>query len=236
VEVRSVEVLSARRSSLVGEVVERLRKVIDQKGMAGGERLPTEAQLIAQLGVSRTVLREAVGRLEAIGMIDVRHGQGMFVGDRDGLTSCAQLARSAMSITNHDHKHFADLRCAIEYHAVRQAAERADPAQIAELETLFRKIACEDQTFDEAMRVDFAFHRKLVEIAGNPLTLDMFTMLQEFVLAGMKQVSQKPRDFKGAYRIHRPIFEAVRAGDPDAAEAAMRKHMDYYNERMAELE
>jgi DNA-binding FadR family transcriptional regulator len=217
-------------------VVERLRRIIEENGLSAGDRLPTEAQLIAELGVSRTVLREAIGRLETIGLIDVRHGQGMFVGARDGLASCAQLARSAMAITHQDQRHFADLRCALEYHAVREAARQAKPEHLAELQALLHKIACEDQTFDQAMEVDFTFHRKLFEMAGNPLTLNLIAMLQEFVLASMKKVSQRPRDHKGAYRVHRPIFEAVRQGDPDAAETAMRKHMAYYTARMAELE
>src|SRR5262245_55546490 len=213
-----------RRSSLVGEVVDRLRKIVEEEGLSAGDRLPTEAQLISKLLVSRTVLREAVGRLETLGLIDVRHGQGMFVGARNGLESCVRLARSAMAISNRDLKQFADLRCAIEYHAVRQAADLANPEQIAELEAMVEEIACEQQTFEQAMSVDFAFHRRLVEVAGNPLTLDLFCMLQEFILAGMQKVSIRPRDYQGAYRVHRPIFEAIRAADPDAAEVAMRKH------------
>jgi GntR family transcriptional repressor for pyruvate dehydrogenase complex len=230
-----VPVISARRSSLVNEVVDRLRQLIEEEGLSAGDRLPTEAQLIARLGVSRTVLREAVVRLESIGLVTVRHGQGMFVGDRNGLASCAQLARSVMAVSDRDLQQFADLRCAIEYHAVRLAAQKAAPGQVAELAELLRQIAREDQTFDEAMAVDFAFHRKLVEIAGNPLTLGLFTVLQEYVLAGMKKVSQRPRDHRGAYRVHRPIFEAVKIHDADAAESAMRNHMDYYVARMAEL-
>lgn len=230
-----VALLLARRSSLVEEVVGRLRQVIEDEGLSAGDRLPTETQLIAKLGVSRTVLREAVGRLETIGLVAVRHGQGMFVGDRDGLLSCALLARSVMAISDRELKHFADLRCAIEYHAVREAAARATPEQIAALKISVEKIA-KDQAFDEAMRVDFAFHRQLVEMAGNPLTLDLFTVLQEFVLVGMKKVSQQPRNHRAAYEVHRPIFEAVRKNDPDAAERAMRAHMAHYVIRMEKLE
>lgn len=228
-------VLSARRSSLVGEVVDRLRALIEDDNLSAGDRLPTEAQLMGKLEVSRTVLREAVGKLEMLGLISVRHGQGMFVGDRDGLAQCAQLARSALTISDRDPKHFGDLRCAIEFHAVRRAAERATPEQIAELEVLLDGISRDDQTFEQALVVDFAFHRKLVEIAGNPLSLSLFTVLQQFVLIAMKKISKKPRDHRAMDEVHRPIFEGVRRHDPDAAEAAMRKHMDYWTERLAEL-
>jgi GntR family transcriptional repressor for pyruvate dehydrogenase complex len=230
-----VPVLSARRSSLVGEVVNRLRALIKDDNLSAGDRLPTEAQLTAKLEVSRTALREAIGRLETLGLISVRHGQGMFVGDRDGLAQCAQLARSALTISDRDPKHFGDLRRAIEYHAVRQAAERATPEQIAELEKLVTGIA-RQQSFDQAMAVDFAFHRKLVEVAGNPLSLSLFTVLQEFVLAGMTKTSKQPRDHQAMYELHRPIFEGVRRHDPNAAEAAMRKHMEFWTEQMSKLD
>jgi GntR family transcriptional repressor for pyruvate dehydrogenase complex len=229
-------VLTPRRNSLVGEVIDRLRSIIAEENLAVGDRLPTESQLIARLGVSRTVLREAVGRLETIGLITVRHGQGMFVGSRDGLASCAQLACSAMSLSNTDLKHLADLRCAMEYHAVRQAALKATPEQIAKLEEFLGGIAREDQSWEDALAVDFAFHRKLVEAAGNPLSLNLFAMLQEFILAGMDKISVRPRDHRGMHRVHKPILDAVKMKDPDAAEAAMRHHMDYYVTRIAELD
>jgi DNA-binding FadR family transcriptional regulator len=64
----------------VDEVVEKLRALIEDRGLSPGERFPTEGQLVRELGVSRNTLREAIGRLEAVGVICVRHGLGMFVG------------------------------------------------------------------------------------------------------------------------------------------------------------
>ena len=75
-----MRIRSSRKGSLVSTVVERLREFVEQEKLKSGDRLPTEAELLEQLGVSRTVLREAIGRLETIGLVAVRHGQGMFVG------------------------------------------------------------------------------------------------------------------------------------------------------------
>src|SRR5262249_1007028 len=69
------------RESLVDTVVERIRAVIEQGHLKAGDRLPTEAELSAQLGVSRTVVREAVSQLESVGLLSVQRGRGTFVGD-----------------------------------------------------------------------------------------------------------------------------------------------------------
>ena len=129
---------SARKGSLVSTVVERLRQFVEEKKLQSGDRLPTEAELLKQFGVSRTVLREAVGRLETIGLVAVRHGQGMFVGDPDTLAGCLSLLRSAMAISPRDLTQFAEFRTALECHTARRSAELASPEDVAQLEAALR--------------------------------------------------------------------------------------------------
>jgi len=228
-----VQTVSLRRRSLVDEVVESLRIHIENSGLSAGDRLPTEAQLVRQLGVSRNALREAIRRLETVGMIGVRHGQGMFIGDRDGLSGCTKLFRSAMTMSGKDLTDLAELRCVIEYHTVRRAAELATPEQVAELCEALERMSCEDQTHEEAIRTDFEFHRKLAEMAGNELMLTLMTIMEELLLSAILIATEKPRAFQANSEIHRPIFDGVQAGDPDAAEKAMRYHMKVFCARIA---
>ena len=221
-----------RRSSLVSEVVTLLREVIESKGLKPGDRLPTEAELVASLEVSRPVLREAVSRLETLGLIRVRRGLGMFVGDRDSLAGCLKLVRTAMAVTPRDLTQFADLRSALEHHGARRAAERATKADVTELERLCDEMDRPELPYEKAIGIDFAFHRKLVEISGNELMLNVMLVLQEFIVEAMLQTTPRPRDRGVSRRLHRAILEAVRAGDPEAAEAAMREHMDVTRERL----
>jgi len=225
---------SARKGSLVSTVVERLRQYIEQTKLKSGDRLPTEAELLEQLGVSRTVLREAIGRLETIGLVTVRHGQGMFVGDPDTLAGCLTMLRSAMTISPRDLTRFIEFRTALECYAARRAAELARPEQLASLEALCDLMEKPDQAYEEAIQGDFAFHLKLAEITGNPLLVNIVTVLQQFILAGMVQTTPKPRDRNVSRRLHRTIVRAVKAHDPEAAEAAMREHMRYTSERIAD--
>jgi GntR family transcriptional repressor for pyruvate dehydrogenase complex len=225
--------IPVRRRSLVDEVVEKLRALIDASGLSPGDRIPTEAQLVERLGVSRNALREGIRRLETIGLITVRHGQGMFISEREGLSGCTKLFRSAMDISGKDLTDLAELRCVIEYHTARRAAELASPQQVAELREALDRMGCETQSHEEAVRTDFEFHRKLAEIAGNELMLTIMAIMEELLLSAMVIATEKPRAFRANFEIHQAVWQAVQAGDPEAAEQAMRYHMKVFCSRIA---
>jgi GntR family transcriptional repressor for pyruvate dehydrogenase complex len=226
------QVESIRRSSLVSEVVTLLREVIESQGLSPGDRLPTEAELVESLEVSRPVLREAISQLETLGLVQVRRGRGMFVGDRDSLAGCLKLVRTAMAVTPRDLTQFTDLRSALECHAARKAAELATDGDVAELEALCDEMDRRDPTYEKAIGIDFAFHRKLIEITGNELMLNVMTVLQQFVVEAMLQTTPRPRDRSVSRRLHRAILEGVRKGDGKAAERAMREHMEVTRRRL----
>src|SRR5262249_31986568 len=105
-----VKIKPVKRTSLVDTVMERIRSLVTDGHLAPGDRLPTEAELIQQLEVSRTVLREAIGRLEAMGLIAVRGPRGMFVGDTGSLLSCVRLLRSALTVSPRELVQFTEFR------------------------------------------------------------------------------------------------------------------------------
>src|SRR5262245_55853004 len=121
------------RHSLVDAVVSRIREVIEQGRLRAGDRLPTEAELSEQLGVSRTVVREAVSQLESLGLLSVQRGRGMFVGDGSGLAGCVKILRTAMALSPGELVRFTEFRTAVECYAARLAAERATPEDLADL-------------------------------------------------------------------------------------------------------
>ena len=220
-----VKVKPIKRQSLVDTVVERIRGVIAEH-FGPGQRLPTEAEWGEQLQVSRTVIREAVGRLEAMGLVTVRGSRGMFVGDTGSLLNCVRLVRSAMTISPRELLRFTEFRRAIECDSVRQAAERAGPKDLAELDELCEEIRRPDLSDAEAFALDFRFHRKIMELTGNELTCNVMDVVQEFVLASIRECGYRRRDPEVTYRGHRAVVDAIRRKDPDAAEKAMREHLD----------
>ncbi|GIW78533.1 MAG: GntR family transcriptional regulator [Gemmatales bacterium] len=214
-----------RRQSLVDSVIEQIQNVITEGDYGPGDRLPTEADLVKQLDVSRTVLREAIGRLRAMGLVTTRGPRGMFVGDTSSLRNCAQLIRSAMAISPQELTQFTEFRRGLECEAVRLAAERATPEDIAELEDLCEQVRNRNSSAEEVFDVDLRFHQKLLSIAGNELIANVMAVVQEFMMASIVEGGRGRRHPK-TYPQHHAIVEAIRKRDPDAAEHAMREHLD----------
>jgi DNA-binding FadR family transcriptional regulator len=222
-----LKIKPVQRDSLVDAVVARIREVIEQGHLRAGDRLPTEAELSEQLGVSRTVVREAVSQLESLGLLSVQRGRGTFVGSRSSLTSCVKMLRTALALSPGELVQFTEFRTALECHAARRAAERATEQDLAELQTLCDDMDRPGRDYLDAMRLDFQFHRRLMAITGNELLSSVLEVIQEFVLAAMVQTTPQPRDRAQSHRRHLAILRAVRRRDPDAAEKAMRAHMQH---------
>jgi len=213
------------RQSAVDQVVERITGVIRDRKLTAGERLPGEFELVEQLQVSRPVLREALARLQSLGLVDIQRGRGTFVGDASSLSNCVRLLQSAVTLSPQELTAYAELRSAIEVQAARQAAERATADDVVALQAMLTQLEREDLPYAELLEIDFDFHRKLIEMAGNPLMQNLMEVIYEFVLAQMARTTPTPKENKLGRRLHREIVAAVKAGEPDAAERAMREHM-----------
>jgi len=203
-------------------------------GFQAGDRLPSEVELVKQFQVSRPVLREAVSRLEAIGLLSVRHGSGTFVADREWLSSCIKLVGSSMAIEPRELLQFLEFRRVVEGYAARRAAAAAEPNQVAALDQLLEEaLNMVPQGSSEAMLADFRFHCTLVEIGGNKLMRNVMELLQEFIMVSMMRAQPIVWvDPEGA-GVHRAIMRAIRDRSPEAAEQAVHAHMDLLARRLA---
>lgn len=223
----------AERTSMVQAVTEKLRRFIVHSDLSSGDRLPSEAELLKQLRVSRPVLREAISRLAAIGLLSVRHGSGTFVAPREWLSSCVKMAGSAMTIEPRELLQFVEFRRVLESYAARNAAETATPEQIAGLEqTLEEALDVADQGSQGAMEADFRFHCMLVEIGGNRLMRGLLELLQEFIMVGMKRTQPAATIDSESAAIHRAIVKAIRSHSPKSAEDAVVAHMGLLAQRL----
>lgn len=221
-----------QRNSLVQVVAGRIRAMIRDGGLEAHDRLPTEQELVGRLGVSRTVVREAVKQLAAMGLVAIERGRGTYVAGQDTLMNCIRLVRTAMTVSSRELAQFIELRAAIEYYAVRLAAERATPEEVAELTLLCEEMIREGQEPAEARRLDLRLHLRFVELAGVKLMRDIMEIIQEFVWEGMQR-TWPTRPVPGENEtLHMTIVEAIRDHDPDAAERALRRHMELLFSRL----
>lgn len=216
-------------------VVEQIRAFIQKSGMKPGDRLPSEPLFIENLRVSRGILREAIRRLETLGILTVEHGRGMFVGTGDNLLQCARLFRTAMTIGCDDMEQFTDFRRMIECYAVRRAAARATPEDLAHLEELCERMDPKRSSYEEMVRADCAFHLKIVDIAGNGLVRHSMAILQEFLVAEIWHTSCNASDREANPVVHREIVQALRDRDANRAEALISRHMDLCDTILAQL-
>jgi GntR family transcriptional repressor for pyruvate dehydrogenase complex len=215
-----MQLAAIERRTTVDLVVDRIAQVIKDRKLAAGSRLPGEHDLVAQLQVSRPVLREALARLQSLGLVDIQRGR-----DTSSLTNCVRLLQTAVTISPQELLAYAELRSAIEVQAARQAAEKATDEDIAELAKLLKQLDDEDLPYANALEIDFRFHRKLLSIADNKLMQNLMEVIYEFVLAQMARTTPSQKDNQLGRRLHSAILKAIRENDPDAAESAMRKHM-----------
>lgn len=228
-----MQIEAIERQTTAELVVERLAHVIKEQNLSAGERLPGEHELVARLQVSRPILREALARLQSMGLVDIRRGRGTFVADRTSLANCVRLLRSAVTISPQELRSYAELRTAIEVQAARQAAARATEADVRELSDLLERLDDEDLPYPDALELDFQFHRKLIEIAGNPLMQNMIEVIYEFVLTQMVRTTPSQRENALGRKLHKSILRAIRQGNPDAAAQAMQQHMQAVLDRLA---
>ena len=142
-----MQIEAIERLTTADLVVERIARVIRERNMTPGDRLPGEHELVEQLQVSRSVLREALARLQSMGLVDIHRGRGTFVGTRTSLAKCVQLLRSAVTISPQELRAYVELRSALEVQAVRQAAEHATAADIGQLAALLKRLDDDELPF-----------------------------------------------------------------------------------------
>ena len=219
-----------RARNLTDEVVERIADDIRKGRFAPGARLPTEQELVAALGVSRTVVREAVAALRADGMVTTRQGSGAFVAADPGRVPFRIDPAGLSSIE--DVLEVMELRLAIEVEAAALAATRITPSRLVPIRRALRAIEAVLAKGGGAVTEDFAFHRAIAQASGNTRIAELLELLGHHVIPrqSVRLSLIAPAAAQRLYltRIqeeHGRIFQAI--GNADAAEArkAMRAHL-----------
>jgi DNA-binding FadR family transcriptional regulator len=222
------------------EVVDRIAAQISEGQLPAGARLPTEQAMMAAMGVSRTVVREAISALRARGLVMTRQGAGAFVNadapqqpyaiDPDGLGSL----NSVIEIL--------ELRTAVEMEAAAIASERATSVQLKAIAKAAATFSRAIESGDRAVKEDFDFHFAIAVATQN----SRFVGFLEF-LGGLIIPRQSIRTFDGKADLqrsylesvekeHQVIVDAISARAPRKARDAMRRHLLNGKERYRQLE
>ncbi len=208
-----------QKVSLSDTATEALRAEIRSGRWAVGSRIPNEASLSETLGVSRGTIREAVRVLASQGLLDVRHGSGTYVRSLVGTDGALDSARRASLRDRFE------ARCALDVEAARLAALRANAATIVRLRALLAQRGSSDKG-DRAAFIarDLAFHRAVVAASDNRAMVELYDFFSASITETIEATTagDLPEPDMAA---HMAIVDAIETGEPDKADAAVRRFM-----------
>lgn len=210
---------SLSKTNLADTAVEAIRNEILSLRWAIGEKLPNEAMLSAMLSVSRGTVREAVRVLASQGILETRQGSGTYVLSTADTTRPLTMARRAGLRDQFE------ARLALDAEAARLAAQRQTPAAIAGLRALLAERG-HYEGGDKAAFIarDFAFHQAVIAASGNAVLIGMYDFFSALIAETIEATlgADLPEPDMAA---HAAIVDTIESGDPDAADAAVRRFM-----------
>jgi len=213
-----------RRNRLYEEVAEKLQQwILDE--MHPGDKLPPEWQLGKLFGVGRSSVRDAVRRLQAMGLVEPHQGQGTVVCE----TSDHSIVSPLASILVRKRKLVAellDVRKIIEPAIAARAAHNASPEQIVEMESILRRQYEKEKRSETAIEEDSDFHYCLALAANNSVLLRVLEVLTDLLQKSREDPLQVRGRASSSLSGHRDIVSAIRRKDAAEAEVAMRRHLD----------
>jgi len=215
--------------NLTDEVVKRIADAIRGGWLEPGARLPTEQELMAALGVSRTVVREAVAALRADGLVTTRQGSGAFVA-ADASRVPFRIDPAGLSSIE-DVLEVMELRLAIEVEAAALAAEKITPARLVPIRRALRAVESALRKDGAAIKEDFGFHRAIAAASGNSRIAELLELLGHHVIprqsirVSLTSPGEHRRYLLRIQEEHGRIVEAIANGDPGEARKAMRTHL-----------
>ena len=224
---------------LSAEVVDRLAEQITSGKLPAGAKLPSEQEMMRGMGVSRTVVREAVAALRARGLVMTRQGAGAFV-DRDSSRQPYVIDPGGLGSLN-SVLDILELRMAVESEAAAIASERATSVQIKAIREAQRVFSRAISSGERAIKEDFAFHQAIALATQNNRFVEFLQFLGRLIIP-----RQSIRSFEGSpdgpfkylgriEKEHEAISHAIGAHSPGKAREAMRGHLLKSRERYREL-
>jgi GntR family transcriptional repressor for pyruvate dehydrogenase complex len=221
---RALGLAPVQRTPLYKQILERIQRLAEEGAIAPGDQLPAERELAEQLGVSRTSLRQALTALEALGMIEIRHGAGAYLVAAEPEQVVHSLAVT-FAEQNRRLPDAMEARMALERFIAGLAASRRTGADLKRAREALEGMEREIEAGELGTGGDAEFHRAIWFAAHNEVLRQLLEGLQE-QLARIREesLSQTGRPRRSLVA-HWRILEAIEAGDAGGAVAAMDAHL-----------
>ena len=214
---------AVRKNRVHEEVAKQIEALILQK-MRPGDKLPAERELAELLGVSRSSIRDAIRRLELMGLVEPRQGAGTVVRE----ISPDALVNPLANVIQHKRQlvgELLDFRRMLEPPLAARAATHASAEDVAAMEEILRRQSAKVRGGDVAVEEDSEFHYRIAMASGNSVVLKVVDIVMDLLRETRERSLQSQGRPQKSLAGHRRILSAIRRRDPAAAQAAMRQHI-----------
>ncbi|SCF58808.1 transcriptional regulator, GntR family [Streptomyces sp. Ncost-T10-10d] len=219
------------RESSVSEVAKRLLDHLSEGNLKPGTRLPAERQLADALGVARSSVRGALSALDVLGIIEIRPGSGSYV--REGTSEFLPRAINwGLMLGQRRTRDLVEVRTFMEGMSARLAADRASAEDVERLAGHLERMREAGTDVKAFIDADIAFHLETANIARNSVLSDILHSIRALLQVWMERAGDIEGTVSGTLHEHGAVLDAIRAGDPEAADAAMAEHMRLASERL----
>ena len=213
-----------QRTKLRDLAAERLFEMVFSGGLGPGERLPPERELVVRLGVSRTVVREALNLLEARGVINIEHGRGAVVGG-GGTEAVRDTLGVLLRVRPRTLWDLLEIRKILEVEIAGLAAGRTVAADVEEMKTWIWRMRTSIDVPEGYVDADVEFHAALARATRNEVLLTMLEPVVELLRTSRRVSASRPGSALRALGEHEEILRRVEAGDAEGARREMREHL-----------
>jgi len=214
-----------RRLTLTSQVVDYVLSLIKSGTVKPGQQLPTEMQLVAQLGVSRTCVREAMKSLESLKVLSIRPRVGATV-----LEPVKGVLRNAERFSEALHGEQTDVllefRKIMETGVAALAAVNADESDLEAMRAALALYRSEIEQKHVDCCTDMSFHMAVVKASKNPIAMIVWEMISSRLTEVLAQAGELPNVPHQTLKDHQAILDAIESGDARHAREAMRKHLE----------
>jgi GntR family transcriptional regulator, transcriptional repressor for pyruvate dehydrogenase complex len=212
------------RRTFVADAIRTIKDMILDGRLAPGQQLPSERALSEALGISRPTVREAIRSLQAMHILESRHGAGTFVASLSVEELLGPL-QFVLSLADGGLEHLFEVRLLLEPGAAALAAERASAEAVSGLRDCAGRAENAINEPGVMLRLDTELHERIVRAAANPLLEHLWAATSALGAESRAYTARLPGVLDDTIGEHAAIVEAIAAGDPDAARAGMAAHI-----------
>lgn len=221
--------------SLTERTVADLRRMVRESGLEAGARFANEADLMEKLGISRSILREAINRLKAFGLLESLQGVGLIIGNTNPLSSFEE-AFSMVTFSEIQIGELAELRYALEVGAVDFVVQRITPKHLNRLKEIADKmVTCErdDDVGCEIDDLELEFHKTYLKSSGNAMLTKMHKVITAYFHRAPKEIADWSAGMlhEGEAWTHHALIQALREKSVERARAVISGHLKPYSEK-----